>query len=188
MGLPPKEWPMCTRRYAATSAQSQRERSRSREAMTAWRPKSRAGAGRSRLRAGGAGRALTGQRRSGSGAPSGHGSACLASRRSQDQWSLTTRCLSMRGARIRDFAWACGKSHAAGRKRTSLQDTDIPAFFSSPTGAHLAPFILPSLGRRSPHRRSCAALRQIAIRQKPDQAPREQIPRMFVAVDMSSLW
>ena len=48
----------------------------------------------------------------------------------------------MRGARIRDFAWACGKSHIAGRKRTSLQDTDIPAFSSSPTAPHIAAFYL----------------------------------------------
>jgi hypothetical protein len=48
------------------------------------------------------------------------------------------------------------RRHAAVRPRAGRghncvlisQDTDIPGFFSSPTGAHLAPFTLPSLGRQ----------------------------------------
>jgi hypothetical protein len=38
-----------------------------------------------------------------------------------------------------------------------------------------------------PSRRFCADLREIAIKQKPDQARREQVPRMLVAVDISNL-
>ena len=87
-------------------------------------------------------RALTGLRRSGSGLSKEHGSACLASRRSHEQWFLTTRCLSMRGAKIRDFAWACRKSHIAGQKCASPEGADIPDFFTSSTGPHLAAFYL----------------------------------------------
>jgi hypothetical protein len=59
---------------------------------------------------------------------------------------LGVSAVEARGARIREFAWTCGKSHIAGRKRTSLQGTDTPDFFSSPTGAHIAPFYL-AIGR-----------------------------------------
>lgn len=51
-----------------------------------------------------------------------------------------------------------------------------------------AAFILQSLGRRSAPRRSCAALRQVAIGQSWDQSPGKQLRDRFVAYDMSSLW
>src|SRR6266508_4384029 len=66
--------------------------------------------------------------------------------------------------------------------------SDLSMLFCRPTAPHLAPFILPSLGRRSGPRRSCAVLRQTANGQKTDQALRQQIPRRFVEVDMSNLW
>jgi hypothetical protein len=50
--------------------------------------------------------------------------------------------------------------------RTSCGVFDLSMLFCRPTAAHLAPFILQSLGRWSPPRRSCATLRQTAIRQK----------------------
>jgi hypothetical protein len=55
---------------------------------------------------------------------------------------------------------------AASQKRTSLQQADSIAFFHSPTGAHLAPLILPWPGRRSAPRRPCAIPRQTTIQQK----------------------
>jgi hypothetical protein len=81
---------------------------------------------------------------------------------------------SRRGAEIHDSADACTKLQAAGQKFTSLQRVDRTPFFRSPTGAHLAPFILPSLGRWSASRQSCAPLRQLAIKQEPDEAHQQQ--------------
>jgi len=49
-------------------------------------------------------------------------------------------------------------------------------------------FILRSIGRWSRPRRSRPNLRQNAIKQKRDQASRERVQRMFVAVGMPTLW
>src|SRR5262249_18434041 len=73
---------------------------------------------------------------------------------------------SRRGAGFRDLAEACAKSQAASQKRTLLQQADPIAFFHSPTRTHVAPFILPWLGRRSAPRRPCAIPRQTTIQQK----------------------
>src|SRR5260370_21890165 len=94
----------------------------------------------------------------------------------------------MRGARSVGFSKCCVKLQGAVFDRTSLEVLDLSALFIHPTGPHLAPFILPSLGRRSPPRRSCAALRQTAIEQRTRPTPRPQIARKFVAIDMLNLW
>jgi hypothetical protein len=77
--------------------------------------------------------------------------------------------------------------HVVVFDRTSREVIELSVLFIHPTGPHLAPFILPSLGRRSASRRSRAVLRQTANGQKTDQAPRQQIPRRFVAVYMPNL-
>ena len=71
-----------------------------------------------------------------------------------------------RGVRIYDSAQAYAKLRAASEKCTSSRRLDPNAFFRSPTGAHLAPFILPWPGRRSAPRRPCAIPRQTTIQQK----------------------
>jgi hypothetical protein len=71
-----------------------------------------------------------------------------------------------RGARIDDLVQPCAKLQAASQNRTSLQQADPIGFFHSPTGAHLALFILPLPGRRSAPRRPCAIPRQTTIQQK----------------------
>src|ERR1700737_1280772 len=69
-----------------------------------------------------------------------------------------------RGAQGLDCSMGCANWHAVMLFRTLCQVSDPLVLFLRPTGAHLAPFILQSLGRRSPPRRSCAVLRQTAIR------------------------
>jgi hypothetical protein len=71
-----------------------------------------------------------------------------------------------RGARIIAGSMDWTNPHAVALFRTSRGVPDLSMLFCRPTAAHLAPFILPSLGRRSALRRPCAALRQTAIRQK----------------------
>ena len=63
------------------------------------------------------------------------------------------------------------KRHVVMLSRTLRQVSDLSMLFCRPTAAHLAPFILPSLGWRSASRRSCVVFRQTAIGKKPDQAP-----------------
>jgi hypothetical protein len=89
-----------------------------------------------------------------------------------------------RGAHSLDCSMSCAKRHAVMLSRTLRQVSDLSMLFCRPTAAHLAPFILPSLGRCSAPRRSCAALRQIAIRQNSDQAPRQRSRGRVVAVDV----
>jgi hypothetical protein len=69
----------------------------------------------------------------------------LTGLRSSDNGSLQAIMArrGRRGARIYDSAQACAKLQAASQKFTSLQRVDSSAFFRPPTGAHLAPFILP---------------------------------------------
>jgi hypothetical protein len=92
-----------------------------------------------------------------------------------------------RGARIREFAWTCGKAHIAGRKCTSLQGTDIPDFFNSATGAHIAPFYL-ALARSAvcaPPILRCPSPN--CDQTKTGPASRQHIPCRFVAVVMPTL-
>jgi hypothetical protein len=108
---------------------------------------------------------------------------------------LTVKVLSLlhlgrnaRGAHSLDCSMSCANRHAVTLSRTLRQLSDLFVLFCRPTAAHLAPFILPSLGRRSASHRPCAILRQTSIGQKTDQALRQQIPRKFVAVDTPNLW
>jgi hypothetical protein len=117
-----------------------------------------------------AARALTGLRRAGSGSRQ-----AIMDRRSR------------RGARISDFVQPCAMSQTASQKRTSLQQADAIAFFHSPTGAHIAPFILPSsVGGLLP---AVAARSSDKLRlDKNGPGTRQQIPRKFIAADSTNLW
>jgi hypothetical protein len=74
---------------------------------------------------------------------------------------------SARNVRISvDFARFLGIRTLWVKKCTLRQGAELASFLPRPTGAHLAPFILQSLGRGSRPHRSCATLRQTAIRQR----------------------
>ena len=60
---------------------------------------------------------------------------------------------------------SCANWHTVVLSRTSRCVPDPSALFRQPTGPHLAVFILPTFGRWSSPRRSCANLRQNAITQ-----------------------
>jgi len=171
MGLPPKEWPMCTRRYAATSATGAISLTGSHNRMAAQEPGRRrpvkAASRRSRSRTA---RALTGLRRSGRGAPSGYGGV----------WT--------RGAQSLECSTCCANWHTVMLSCTLCQASDLFVLFCRPTAPHLAPFILPSLGWQSASRRPCAILRQTAIGHDSDPASRQQVLCAFIAVDVLNLW
>jgi len=116
--------------------------------------------------------------------------AAVRQRRAKRSWLRA--CCSLgrntRGAHSLDCSMSCANRHAVMLSRTLRQVSDPLVLFRPPTAAHLAPFILPSLGRRSAPRRCCSALRQTAIEQKTRPTPRPQIARKFVAVDMLNRW
>jgi hypothetical protein len=70
---------------------------------------------------------------------------------------------------------SCAKRHAVMLSRTLRQVSDLSMLFCRSTAAHLAPFILPSLGR------PCAILRQTAIGQNPGEAPKQQFQCRLIA-------
>src|SRR5712691_4111138 len=87
-------------------------------------------------------RALTGLRRSGSGSAKRSWLGVFA-----------------RGAHSLDYSMSCANRHAVVFSRASRGVFDLSILFSCPTAPHLAPFILPSLGRRSAPRQSRTILR-----------------------------
>jgi hypothetical protein len=118
------------------------------------------------------------------------GPAAVRQRRAKRSWLRA--CCSLgrntRGAHSLDCSMSCAKRHAVMLSRTLRQLPDLFVLFCRPTVPHAAAFILPSsVGSllAAVPARSFAKLRSD---KKPDQAPRQQIPRRFVAVDMSNLW
>jgi hypothetical protein len=98
-GLPPKEWPMCTRRYATTSATGAISLTGSHDRMAAQGPdRCRAVKAVSRRSRSRAARALTGLRRPGTRLPRGHGAAPLAPLRNGESFGcvLCTQCADQR--------------------------------------------------------------------------------------------
>jgi hypothetical protein len=71
---------------------------------------------------------------------------------------------------------------------TSCGVSDPSMLFCRPTGPHLAPFILPSPGRRSASCRPCAILRQTAIRQKTRPSTRAALPRQVRCSRYAESW
>jgi hypothetical protein len=117
------------------------------------------------------------------------GPAAVRQRRAKRSWPCACRSLSRntRGAHSFDCSMSCAKRHAVMLPRTLRHVSDLAMLLCRPTVPHAAAFILPSPGRRSALRRSCAVLRQTAIRQKPGPASRQHIPCRFVAVVMPTL-
>jgi hypothetical protein len=119
------------------------------------------------------------------------GPATVRQRRAKRSW-LCACCSSRRntrGAHSFDCSMSCAKRHAVMLSRTLRQVSDLSMLFCRPTAPHLAAFYL-AIARSAVS--SPPFLRDPSTNcdrtKKPDQTPRQRIPRKFVAVDMLNLW
>jgi hypothetical protein len=127
---------------------------------------------------------LTGLRRSGNGAPSGHGAVPLAPLREGESLEVS----SARNVRINvDFAWFLRNRTSRVKNAHCAKVLILPRFSLVRPGRNVrllsCPRSVGGLGLAVPAR-SYAKLRS----DKSDQALRQQAPRRFIAVDMPNRW